>query len=63
MPVILPREAYAVWLDPTLTDPQAARALLRPLPAEHLHAWPVSRRVNRPANDDPALLEEVDAGN
>ena len=63
MPVILPREAYAAWLDPTLTDPQAVRALLRPLPAERLRAWPVSRRVNSPANDDPALLEEVGTGN
>ncbi len=61
MPVILPREAYATWLDPTLTAPHAARALLRPLSAEQLRAWPVSRRVNSPANDDLTLLEEVSA--
>ena len=62
MPVILPREAYAAWLNPTLTDLRAVRALLRSLPAEQLCAWPVSRRVNSPANDDPALLNAVDLG-
>ena len=63
MPVILPREAYAAWLAPELTDPQAARALLRPLPAENLCAWPVSRRVNSPANDDPELIAPLEAEN
>ncbi len=62
MPLILPHEVYAAWLDPTLTDPQAARALLRPLPAEALRAWPVSWRVNSPANDEPSLLEPLEQG-
>ena len=59
MPVILPREVYAAWLDPALTDPRVARELLRPLPAEEMRAWPVSRRVNNPANDDPTLLQPL----
>ncbi len=63
MPVVLPREAYAAWLAPELTDPQAARALLRPLPAESWRAWPVSRRVNNPAHDDPALIAPLEAEN
>ncbi len=55
MPVVLPPEAWARWLDPQLTD---AAELLAPYPGE-LAAWPVSRAVNRPANDFPHLLEPV----
>ncbi len=51
MPVIIDRDHYGRWL----TDPGAD--LLRPFPAERMQAWPVSRRVNNPAHDDPALLE------
>jgi putative SOS response-associated peptidase YedK len=56
MPVILNREEYAEWLHPeTAADP--AR-LMRPY-AGVLEAWEVSRAVNRPANDDPSLIEPV----
>lgn len=58
MPVILPREAEARWLDPTLDgDTAALLALLQPVPAAELHTQPVSRRVNDVANDDPELLK------
>jgi putative SOS response-associated peptidase YedK len=57
MPVILPRDAEARWLDPTLDgDTEALLALLAPVPAEELHTHPVSRRVNSVNNDDPSLL-------
>lgn len=59
MPVIVPREEYARWLDPSQEDPTALLPLLRPYPDELMTAWPVSRRVNSPANDDPALLERA----
>jgi putative SOS response-associated peptidase YedK len=58
MPLILPREAEARWLDPALDgDVDAILALLRPLPADALEAHPVSTRVNSVKNDDPSLLE------
>lgn len=59
MPVILPREAYAAWLDPKQTDGQKVTPLLVPYRAELMTAWPVSRRVNSPTIDDPSLVEKV----
>jgi putative SOS response-associated peptidase YedK len=31
-----------------------------PFPADLMRMWPVSARVNKPINDDPDLLDEVD---
>ena len=62
MPVILPRDAEARWLDPALdgaTD--ELLRLLQPVPAEELAMQPVSRRVNDVANDDPELLRRDDS--
>lgn len=53
MPVIVAPADYAAWLDPSNRD---AGALLRPYPEDRMQAWPVSRRVNTPKNDDPALV-------
>lgn len=59
MPVILGREDYARWLRTDERDAEALLPLLRPYPAAQMTAWPVSRRVNSPANDDAALIEAV----
>ncbi|MEW5772535.1 MAG: SOS response-associated peptidase [Thermodesulfobacteriota bacterium] len=59
MPVILPPAAYAAWLDPAATRPDL-EALLAPFPAGLMEAWPVSKRVNNPRNDDPSLLDKVE---
>jgi putative SOS response-associated peptidase YedK len=59
MPVILPRDAYAAWLDPAQEGGEQVRRLLRPYPAEQMIAYPVSRKVNSPANDSPDLIERV----
>ena len=56
MPVILPPEAWNRWLDTDLHDPPAVRDLLRPFPAEQMEAYPVSKAVNNPANDDPGCI-------
>jgi len=62
MPVILPREAEARWLDPDLDgDTQALLALLQPIAAGELHTHPVSRRVNSVKNDDASLLARDDS--
>lgn len=58
MPVILPIEAYAHWLDPENPDPDALAALLKPAADEQMRLHPVSLRVNSVKNDDPDLIEE-----
>lgn len=59
-PVTLPEDAWAAWLDPTLTDRRQLEALLtREIPPTR--CWPVSTRVNRPQNDDSMLVEVVPA--
>jgi len=59
MPVILPRAEYDRWLDPDQEDPAALLPLLRPYPDDMMTAWPVSKRVNSPSNDDEGLLEQA----
>ncbi|SMF79538.1 Putative SOS response-associated peptidase YedK [Tistlia consotensis] len=61
MPVILPPAAQAAWLAPD-AGPAALQALLTPLDPAGWRAYPVSPRVNKVANDDLSLLEEVEPG-
>ena len=59
MPVILPREAYELWLDPAERTPDQLNDLLKPYPAELMTAYPVSKLVNSPQNDSPELIEPI----
>jgi putative SOS response-associated peptidase YedK len=59
MPVILPRSAYATWLDPVERNPDQLQELLKPYPAEQMTAYPVSRIVNSPQNDTPDCIIPV----
>ena len=54
MPVILPRDAEATWLDPDQSE-GALKALLVPYAGE-MEALPLSTAVNNPRNDGPELL-------
>lgn len=56
MPVIIPRERYAEWLDPGGTDVRQLQALLQPAPDALLQAYPVGVEVNRPDHDSPELI-------
>jgi putative SOS response-associated peptidase YedK len=58
MPVILPPESFASWLDPQ-QEPNALKAMLVPLPDDWLTAHPVSKLVNNPRNESPKCIEEV----
>ncbi|WP_440997065.1 SOS response-associated peptidase [Arhodomonas sp. SL1] len=60
MPVVLDRDSWEAWLDPGLTERDAIRGAIRHLDADALTASPVSRRVNRPDEDDAGLLEPTD---
>ena len=59
MPVILPREAEAVWLDQKIEDPEALLPLLVPYPAEAIEAYAVSPLVNSPKNDTATCLTPI----
>lgn len=61
MPVILSPPAYSIWLDPKLQETATLKVLLVPCPVEAIAAYPVSRRVNNPRNDDPACIAPLEA--
>lgn len=52
MPVILDRESYSTWLDPTPRNPAQLTALLKPFESTLMKRYAVSPRVNLVANDD-----------
>ena len=60
MPVILDQTDEQTWL--TATDEARLQSVLDPYPAADLRAYPVSKRVNDPANDSPDVIEERDVG-
>ncbi|MCW8845252.1 MAG: SOS response-associated peptidase [Gammaproteobacteria bacterium] len=57
MPAILPPALCGPWLDVTGVDTREAEKLLQSLEGGELQAWPVSTRVNNPANQGPGLVE------
>jgi putative SOS response-associated peptidase YedK len=57
MPVILHPEDYEMWLDPDFDEREPLTTLLQPFPAEAMEAYPVSRRVNKPSNNEPGVVE------
>lgn len=57
MPVILPRDAWPLWLgEQPAASPAELATLLRPYPAEGLAVWPVEKRVGRVSENDRGLL-------
>lgn len=62
MPAVLDRDGEDLWLDPDQADPGRLLGLLGPYPDAAMEAYPVSRRVNSPANDSAELLAPAAAG-
>jgi putative SOS response-associated peptidase YedK len=65
MPVILPPEAYDIWLDAEFADHTHLVGLLRPFDSEAMQVHAVGREVNRPTYDNPKCIAAVnppDAG-
>jgi putative SOS response-associated peptidase YedK len=61
MPVILDDPALeALWLDPSVTDPDDLRACIESPPSEHLEMFPVSDLVNSARHEGPELVEPAD---
>jgi putative SOS response-associated peptidase YedK len=60
MPVVLPEDGHAAWLEPALQDAAVATALaLEPMAPEDFEHFPVSRRVNNARNEGADLVEPL----
>jgi SOS response associated peptidase (SRAP) len=59
MPVILHPDTYDLWLDPGFTDLTAVSEMLKPYDARLMRRYPVSKRINHAANDDPECCVPV----
>jgi len=59
MPVILPKEKEAIWLDRSVVNKEDLKALLIPYSDEDMEAYPVSTLVNSPKNEGVHLIESV----
>jgi putative SOS response-associated peptidase YedK len=59
MPVIVPPDAFDLWLDCSKVDATTAAALFVPAPEGVLEAHEISTAVNRTENDGPGLIEPL----
>jgi putative SOS response-associated peptidase YedK len=59
MPMVIPPDRWDAWLDPGLTDPQAAQRLLAVTEPDQLEAYAVSTLVSNVKNNGPELLEPL----
>jgi putative SOS response-associated peptidase YedK len=59
MPVVLAEDTWDRWLDPEYDDVATLSSFLGPAPDEWFETYEVSRRVNRPENNDARLLDPV----
>lgn len=59
MPVIVPPERYAEWLDARTPRP-AIEEILRPIDGEGMETWPISPVVNSPRNDSESVLRPLE---
>jgi putative SOS response-associated peptidase YedK len=57
MPVIVRPDDYDLWLDPEVRQIERLQPILDAYPTEEMVAYPVSRFVNKPGNDDPRCIE------
>jgi putative SOS response-associated peptidase YedK len=62
MPVVIPPQAFDLWLDCAKVDAETAAALLVPAREDVFEAYEVSTAVNRTANDSAALIEPMVPG-
>ena len=64
MPVMLPREAWPLWLgEAGGSDPAELSGLLDGHLTPVLELWPIGPRVGRVGEDDPGLIERADFPN
>jgi putative SOS response-associated peptidase YedK len=59
MPVILPENAYGLWLDPSMHDQDRLMLLLKPFPSEEMEHYPVTSKVNSYKYNDPENIRPL----
>lgn len=59
MPVVLPGDAFAAWLDPGLDDAAKVGAMVREHARTDFEHYPVSARLNSARTDDPEFIERA----
>lgn len=59
MPVILPRESEALWLEDERLPLKDRLNLLQPVADGDMSCYPVSTKLNSPLYDDPSLIDPV----
>jgi putative SOS response-associated peptidase YedK len=59
MPVILPPDAWKLWLGEVEASAEELRSLLRPYPAELMRVYPIGPAVGNVKNDEPSLLDPL----
>jgi putative SOS response-associated peptidase YedK len=57
MPVILTQTSEAVWIDPDQSEGPAVLGQIKEREAGEIDCFPVSRRVNKPSENDAGLIE------
>jgi putative SOS response-associated peptidase YedK len=60
MPVILPRATIDHWLDPTVSDTDELKPMLKQFPGEEMQSWAVGKAVGNVRNQGPTLMEPID---
>src|SRR4051812_46812600 len=60
MPVVIPRSAWDIWLDPELSDGGELNALFLPSDEVSLRIDPVADLVNNVRNDGPELVQHIE---
>jgi putative SOS response-associated peptidase YedK len=59
MPVILHSNAFTLWLNHNMHDPEQLQPLYQPFPVEEMTAYMVPNLVNNPRFDSPACIAQV----
>ncbi|WLR51632.1 SOS response-associated peptidase [Bacillus tianshenii] len=59
MPVILPTDKEAKWLNRSETNPSSLKEYLIPYNSQEMTAYPVSTKVNSAKNNSPDCIEEI----
>jgi putative SOS response-associated peptidase YedK len=60
MPVVLPPDRWAEWLDPNERSGPAVASMIADLPTGRFQAWPVSSLVNAVRHNGPECIARVD---